>query len=80
MTADASFPNPPSSIDEPHGCDRRPGGFHPDSCYLCVQSLHCFREERGEDAYEQARTATLADWDQLEAENREARTSAGEQF
>lgn len=41
-------------------------------CTLCCQSFYCYREEVGEDAYQQAMAATRAADDQQEAEERES--------
>jgi hypothetical protein len=41
------------------------------NCALCVQSFHCYREEYGEVAYQQAWAATLAEWDQEKGDQSE---------
>ena len=60
-------PDRPYAVTERQGCG-------PD-CALCLQSCYCYRDEYGEEAYQQAWAALFADYDQLDAEQQTARLS-----
>jgi len=56
------------STDEDPSTENEPPQPCGEGCYLCMQSAHCFRTEKGEEAYQEAWKAAVAEWHRDHAE------------